>query len=324
MSDRPTKPKLAVTVAADDYAAIRRLVDHLRAQDVRDQLELVVAAPSRSDFRLPDLPEFARASVVEVESLDPLPAARAAAIHATTAPFVFVAETHTLPRPGWASATIAAHEGGAAVVVPGIGNGNPSDAISWACLILDYGRWLAWGSPREVDEVPGYNTSYQRETLLGLGERLNELIEQDSGLAAELKRRGERVCLEPRACVDHLNISRRLHWVRDCFLVGRVLATTRIERWPALQRLVYFAGSPLIPLVLLWRLRRIWPQVREHTRAPLATVPAFFAVSAAMAAGEMSGYVVPAGPTELRRMTDNEINRELYLSRDGEGTVTGA
>lgn len=301
----------------DDYAAIRRLVDHLRAQDVRDQLELVVAAPYRSDLRLPDLPEFARASVVEVESLDPLPAARAAAIRATTAPFVFVAETHTLPRPGWASATIAAHEGGAAVVVPGIGNGNPSDAVSWACLILDYGRWLASGPPREVDVVPGYNTSYRREVLLGLGAGLDELIEQESGLAAELKERAERVSLEPKACVDHLNISRRLHWIRDCFLAGRVLATDRIERWSALKRGVYFAGSPLIPLVLLWRLRKLWPQVREHSQAPLATVPAFVAVSVATAAGEMSGYAVPAGPAELSRMIDNEINRELYLSRGG-------
>jgi hypothetical protein len=311
----PGRPTLAVVVPADDYAAIRRLVECLRAQDVSDQLELVVAAPSRGDFGLPPLEGLARADVVEVESLDPLPAARAAAVRAATAPFVFVAETHSLPRAGWASATITAHERGAAAVVPGIGNGNPSDGISWACLIVDYGRWLASGSPHELDEVPGYNTSYRREALLELGDTLDELIEQESGLASELKRRGGRVCFEPKAQIDHLNLSRRLHWVRDCLLAGRVVATTRIRRWSTLRRLVYFAGSPLIPLVQLWRLRGVWPRVREHAQVPVATLPAFVAVSVAMALGEMSGYVAPARPAELRRMIDNELNRELYLAR---------
>src|SRR5947199_7266892 len=91
--DGTLSPKLAVAVVTDCYAAIRRLVDCLRTQDVRDQLELVVAVPSGGSFALPELAEFARASVVEVESLDPLPAARAAAVRAATAPFVFVGET---------------------------------------------------------------------------------------------------------------------------------------------------------------------------------------------------------------------------------------
>jgi hypothetical protein len=308
-------PKLAVVVVTDRYAAIERLVDCLRAQDVRDQIELVVAVPADGSFALPQLPEFARAGVVEVKSLDPLPAARAAAVRAAAAPFVFVGETHSLPRPGWAAATIAAHEGGAAVVVPAICNGNPSDAVSWACLIMDYGRWLASGVRREVDQVPGYNTSYRREALLELGPRLDELLEQESGVASELRRRGGRVCFEPDAQVDHLDISRRLHWVRDSFLVGRVLATTRIRRWSRLRRIAYFAGAPLIPLVMLWRLHNIWPRRSEQMQPPRSTLPAFVAVSTVLALGEMSGYASPASRAELERMMNNELHRELYLSR---------
>ena len=307
-------PKLAVAVVTDSYAAIERLVECLRAQDVRDQLELVVVVPSAKSFVI-ELPEFARVSIVHVDSLDPLSAARAAAIRAATAPFVFVGETHSLPRPGWAAATIAAHERGAAVVMPAICNGNPSDAVSWACLIIDYGRWLAPGARREIDQVPGYNTSYRRETLLELGPRLDELLDQGSGLAIELKRRGASVYFEPDAQVDHLNISRRLHWVRDSFLVGRVLATMRISRWSSFRRIIYFGGAPLIPLVMLWRLPGIWPRRSEQIRPPRTTLAAFIAVSIIMALGEMSGYASPASIAELEQMTDNELHRELYLSR---------
>ncbi|HZR94670.1 MAG TPA: hypothetical protein VFA56_03185 [Gaiellaceae bacterium] len=301
------EPKLAVAVVADEWSSIRRLVDCLREQDAASQLELVVAAPAAASFELPELPELARTSVVALDSVDPLPAARAAAVRAAGAPYVFVAETHTLPRADWARATIAAHEQGAGVVVPAIGNGNPDDAVSWACLVIDYGRWLPSGARREVDEVPGYNTSYRRDALLGLGDDLDRILEQETGLAAELKRRGETIVFEPSARVDHLNISRRLPWIRDSFLAGRVLATMRIDRWSPARRAVYFAGSPLIPFVLLWRLRE---HLRSQPRLPLALA----AVATAMAAGEMSGYAAPAGDAERRRMVDNELRREPLLA----------
>jgi len=306
-------PKLAIAVVADHFSAIRRVVDCIRAQDICHQLELVVAAPSREKFGLPALPELARASVVEVESLDRLPAARAAAVRAAAAPFVFVGETHSLPRPGWAAATIAAHERGATVVIPGICNGNPSDGVSWACLIMDYGPWLASGARRELDQVPGYNTSYKREALLELAAQLDELLEQQSEIVTKLRRRGATVRFEPGAQVDHLNISRRLPWVRDSFLVGRVLATTRIRHWSMLRRIIYFGGAPLIPLVMLWRLPGVWP--RRQMKPPRTTLPAFVAVSTVMAIGEMSGYAFPASRAELERMTTNELHRELYLAR---------
>jgi hypothetical protein len=302
-----------VAVVADRYASIRALAERLRAQDGADRIELVVAAPP-GEVQLPELPELARAEVVEVRSVDPLPPARAAAVRATTAPIVFVGETHTLPCEGWAEATIAAHERGAGAVVPGIRNGNPSDGVSWACLLVDYGRWLGCSEPRDADAIPGYNTSYRREALMALDDRLDELLDQGTALGAELKRRGERIRVEPGARVEHLNFSRQLGWVRGSFLAGRVLATIRIRQWSLPRRLAYFAGSPLIPLIQGWRLRRIWTQLRHDLAVPASTLPAFVAVCSAMAAGEMLGYVAPAGERGLRRMTDNELTRAVDLS----------
>lgn len=312
---KAARPKLAIAVVADHFSAIRRVVDCLLAQEIRDQLELVVAAPSREKFGLPELPELARTHIVEIESVDPLPPARAAAVRAAVAPFVFVAETHSLPQPGWAAAIIDAHERGAAVVVPAIGNGNPDDAISWALLIVDYGQWLALRSPRELDQVPGYNTSYRRDLLLSFGARLDELLEQESGLAREVRQRGERICLEPNARLDHLNISRQLPWIRDVFLAGRVLAAMRVKRWSGLRRLVYLGGSPLIPFVVVWRSRRFWRRGGQSLELPGTTFLAFVAVSIVMAIGEMSGYAFRARRAELLKMTYNELHRELYLAR---------
>jgi hypothetical protein len=98
--------------------------------------------------------------------------------------------------------------------------------------------------------------------------------------------------------------------VRDSFLAGRILASGRVARWSHARRAVYAAGSPLIPFVLVWRLRGRLRALGGGRRVTLALA----AVATAIAAGEMSGYVVPARPHELRTMIENELRRELLLS----------
>jgi hypothetical protein len=57
-----------VLVTPDKYDAIRKTVEHLRAQTVLDQLEIVIVAPSAAalNFDAADLKAFGRVRVVEV------------------------------------------------------------------------------------------------------------------------------------------------------------------------------------------------------------------------------------------------------------------
>src|SRR5690349_17637164 len=124
--DPPMNPnasaQLAVVLCTDCFATIRRIISCLRSQTVREQIEIVIIAPSRARLAADEsmLGDFWSVKVLEVGEIANLAPAMAAGIRAAEAPVVFLGETHAYPQPDWAERLIAAHRGRWAAVVPGI------------------------------------------------------------------------------------------------------------------------------------------------------------------------------------------------------------
>ncbi len=222
-------------------------------------------------------------------------------------------ETHTYPEEGWAESLIDAHTDDWAAVVPGFGNANPSGALSWAGFLSDYGAWLALLQPRELTMIPTYNTAYKRAALLELGPRLDHLLTTGDELIDGLRAAGQRFVFHPSARIDHANVARPQDWLAERYLAGLLTAHSRMERWSWGRRLVYAAGSPLIPVVVLSRVARGVDTARRTYTLPLAVYPALVLGAVLGAAGELVGYL--GGPVAWadRRMTDYEIHRHRYL-----------
>lgn len=45
-------PAISIVVVTDHFATIRRVVEHVRRQTIRDRVELVIVAPSRAALEL--------------------------------------------------------------------------------------------------------------------------------------------------------------------------------------------------------------------------------------------------------------------------------
>ena len=307
-------PALSVILATDAYPTIEPVVRRLRAQTVAHRLELVIVTPRPEEVRREAGPGgLAALVVVGVESLVPLAAARAAGVRAATGPVVFVGETHTYPEEGWAEALIDEHAGDWAAVVPGFGNANPSGALSWAAFLSDYGAWLASLERRELSLIPTYNTAYKRSALLELEPRLDVLLSTGDELIVELRAAGRRFVFQPSARIDHANVARRGAWLLERYLGGLLTANSRMARWSRGRRLLYAAGSPLIPVVVLARIAGGVSAARQAHGIPLAVYPALLLGAVIGAAGELVGYL--GGPVTWadRRMTEYEIHRLRYL-----------
>ena len=310
-------PRLSIILATDRYETIQHVVWRLRQQTVRDQLELVIVAPSRQGL-IPDtasLEGFAAVRLVEAGSVLPLGPARAAGVRAATAPVVCVGETHSFPHAEWAEVLIRAHAGPWAVVVPAFGNANPDNALSWAAFLRDYGRWADVLAAGETDAVPPYNTAAKRDVLLAFGDRLQDAVAQGEALALGLRARGQRTYFEPAARIDHANISRLGSWIVQRFLVGRVLAGARIEGWSWGRRLLYTGGSPLIPAVVLSRLLVPVRLVRRQQRLPAGTLLALIVGTVLGAAGEMVSYAFGAARGLVLRSDEYELHKLRYIAQ---------
>ena len=309
-------PKLSVILVTDRYDTVRRMVESLERQARRNEVELVFVTPAPAEIPVgrEELAGFAGARAVAVDSVQRLPPARAAGVRAATAPLVYLAETHAFPQPGFVEAIVAAHEAGWSAVVPAVGNANPGDgAPSWSILLLDYGDRLATNPPGERARLSPHNTALDRELLVQLDGDLTALLAPGSALADELRGRGGRIGFQPDAVIDHVNVSRPLAWAGERFAGGVLLAQARVARWSLARRLVYAAGSPLIPFVWLSRTLRVVRWGERRREVPLLTLPLMILGTVIWAVGEFVGYLGADGNAEVR-MTEYEMHKLRYAT----------
>jgi GT2 family glycosyltransferase len=295
VSDASATPELSVVLAAaDGYGSVRQTVTHLRAQTALDRIELVLVLPRGSaaaddaglrDFRWLKRVEWPPGTVG---------GANAAGVREASAAVVALAEDHCFPEPGWAEALLLAHREDWAAVGPGVRNANPATAVSWADFFIGYGPWMLPAERREADFLPGHNSSYKRELLLGYESELEQMLEAETVLHWDLRRRGLRLLLEPAAVAAHTNFSLWRSWLPVQYHAGRLFAGSRVRGMPGWKRLLYVTGAPLIPLVRLARIARQAARARLSGRF-LASLHALAVGLALDGLGQFMGYLAGTG-----------------------------
>lgn len=306
-------PDVSFVLVTDMAATIDRVLGALRRQNLADRLELVVVCPGAAALGLtPAHTEgIAATRVVEVDSLATLPPAFAAGAHAASAPVVVIGETHAFPEPNALAAQAAPFaDPGVGAVVPTLVNANPATAMSWASLMVTYGRALG-GTRREVDSASTHNTAYRRELLLAQGDRLAFRLQLGGGLDHDILSRGYRILYEPAAVFAHLNVANFRSCVADRFHASRCYAAGRSRGWSPPRRAGYALGWPLLPLALGARVVRSrgWA---EHRAAMPRGVALPLAVSlVSMALGEAAAYAFGEGRAH-ESVVEYELHRERH------------
>jgi predicted dehydrogenase len=303
-----------VVVATDGFASVRRTVRHLRDQTVRGQLELVLVGTSAEALSAHEPDELAGFHGVQKIAIGPIAnidKACAPGVRQARAPVVALVEDHAYPEPDWAEMLIEAHRGPWTAVGSLMLNANPGSALSWTNLFMGYGWWTEPLQSGETRLVPMHNLSIKRAALKGFEDRLEDFLGRDGRLLQALLDRGHRFFVETRARIHHANPSLLGSTVRLRFNAGRLNGATMAERggWSRARRLIYAAGSPLIPLV---RTRHLRGRVG---RSGLG-VKAYSALALGLAldgAGYFLGFTFGAGRTS-RTLADFEFDRLRHVS----------
>jgi hypothetical protein len=312
----PEAPRISVVLVTDQYRTIRRVLACLSSQTARSEIELVIVLPAASRDATAEsaLQGFASVRYVELASILPIPAARAAGIRAASAPIVFLGETHSFPDPRLAELLIAAHDGSWDAVVPGLSNANPQTVLSWASFLMDYGLWHEALDAGQIRGGPTWNVAYQRSLLMEIDSRLEQAMSHGDELAVWLHKRGARTYFEPRAGLGHANLERFRHWAEQRYLCGLIVASTRRRRWGMGRRLAYIAASPLIVAVMLNRIRPTVRRLRARKVIPVKVIPAVILGTLFRVAGEVVGYSRGARPQDQPRLDHFEIHKLGFLS----------
>jgi GT2 family glycosyltransferase len=314
MSERKA-PEMSVVIATPDvYETIRITMRHLRNQTARDRLEVVIVAPSRGRLGLieEELAEFASFRVVEIGALSSHAWANAAGVRGASAPLIVFAEDHCFPEPEWAEALIAAHRQPWAAVGPVVLNANPTSLVSWADFLMAYGPWSESEGGRTVEHLPGHNSSYKRDVLLGYDPGLEKWLEAESVLHWDLRARGEQLYLERRARIRHTNFEKISPWFQALFFLGRRFGAARARDWSPAKRVAYSLAWPLVPWVRLRRILRLLRRGGEVQKLVPRLIPVLLAGLGVRAVGEALGSLSGGGDVN-RDLVPLEFHRDRYL-----------
>lgn len=305
---------LSVILATpDEYGTIRKTVQCLGRQAARKRLELIVVAPSAEHLNADDeeLSRFGAVQVVEDPELCSTSTAKCLGIRAATASVVVFAEDHAFPEPGWAKALIEAHRGCWSVVGPVVLHAEPGNLISWADVLIGYGRWLPGAKKGEVEFLPGHNSAYKRSVLLEYGSDLPGMLDAETVLHWDLRRKGHRLYLEPAARIAHMSFGRLRPWTKAQCYGGRLFASQRAQDWSLPKRLFYLAASPLIPAVRLGRVIRLWGSPQRPNLSLVKVLPALAFGLLLDGVGQACGYAFGTGDT-VERMTPLHFHRDRH------------
>jgi hypothetical protein len=315
--DVSTRPRLSAVLGAPfGIDTVRLTLEHLARQSIAREMELIlVAGGEPGDVELPTCTD----AIGECRVIDAGPARAAGAVNAigvraARAPLVVLCEDHCFPDSGWAAALVAAFDAPDVVAAaPVVANANPGTAVSRADFMIGYGPWMEPTRPGEVEFLPGHNSCYRREVLLGLGERLEPALDAEAVLHGRLRSRGLRLVIASDARVFHTNFSRFGPWLAVMSSSGRLFAARRAGQWSGWRRAMYALGSPLIPAVRFARTHRHCR--RRGLSMGLRTAATLLLGLAVDGWGQMVGYATGHAPAvpycadfgRTRFLTDRDL-----------------
>ncbi|MGH7177956.1 MAG: glycosyltransferase family 2 protein [Tepidisphaeraceae bacterium] len=304
-------------VTCDDFSALRQTVAHLRRQTMREGIEVVLVCPSLDRLALDEttLAGFAGWRIVQIGRIPAIATAYAHGIRAASAPVVALGEDHSFPDPNWAEALLRSHGEPYAAVGPLVCNANPFNSISWADMLLGYGPWLNPDGGGVCNHLPGHNSSYKRDVLLEYGERLDEMLEAETVLHWDLRRRGYVLFHDASARTRHTNFALLKPWTVAQFCTGRCFAASRATSWSIAKRALYAAASPLIPIVRFRRLLSHAWQCRETRPRLLWLLPAMIYAVVIDGIGQLVGYSLGAGGAK-EQLRELEFRRDRFILPD--------
>jgi hypothetical protein len=283
-------PDLTVVVpSVNGWTALEPCLQALFEQQGDPRLEILLPDRLGPAVRTEVARRYPAVRILEAEPGTTIPALRAIAFRAATAPIVGVIEDHLIVPPDWASKMLTAHRNGAQVVGGSIENAALDRLSDRAAFLCEYGHCLTPPPPGPAPALPGNNITYRSDLL----ERFAHVIERggwEYELHEALRLGGVELENRPEISAGHLMRYRHAwEYAGQRFLYSRSFAALRLRDRGLLTRVGYGLAATVLPPILLARLvSRVW-RSPSHRADLFRSLPLQLLFVTAWAAGETAG-----------------------------------
>jgi hypothetical protein len=300
-SDEPQLSVIVVVGTQRERAG--RAVQSILSQEGLEEAEVILVDTCPALAPIPGS-DHAAVRIVPITGPSTFGNARAAGVHAAHGRNIAFLEEHSLAFPGWLKSILAAFAGRWVGVGAEIHNANAGVGISDAVWLMNYVP--AFRPPARYGpsrNIPGHNSAYRREVLLGLGDDLPPLLQSEVVLQWKLGQQGHEIGLDPAIKLAHSGETSLPAIVHGYYVMHRHFGAHRARAagWSLGRRLLRVLSTPLVPFVRFTRyvfaaLRERSSDLRIILRFPLTILIA----QSAAAVGMTMGYVFGPGDSETQ------------------------
>ena len=286
-----------IITSAGDERSLERCLLAIVPQP--DATEVIVADSSSPGVAAWMADRFPTVRVLQFGAPHTVPAMRWAAAMSSTSDLIAVTESRMTPAPDWCARLIEAHARFPDAAAIGGSVSLPADAtaIDRALYLSEYPAFIPPIAEGPARHLTGANVSYKRTMLdearaileAGRWEPIlhDQWLDQGRLLRTSAADVGFQCTLDLQTAA-----AMRFHY-------GRQYGADRSATWSVGKRLIYAAAMPLVPLVIMTRLRRALHGKPTGTWRWEAA-PWFTGFTLLWALGEAIGYL--AGPDNVVRV----------------------
>ncbi len=215
---------------------------------------------------------------------------RAVGLNLSNGKIIAMTEDHAVPAEDWCEQILTLHEQSFGIIGGAIEN-RIDDPLNWAWYYCDFGRY---GKPlpnNEAEFVSDVNVSYKRETIMSVRKIWNNAY-RETTVHWALRSLGEKIVLDERMKVFQERPKMKLsEALRERVNWGQVFAETRANEMNIPKRLIYAAGTILLPPLLLLRVFKNMYRQKRTFRQMVTTLPLAFLFLIHWSLGETIGYL---------------------------------
>jgi hypothetical protein len=297
-----------VLAAPDGGSNLARCLEALEAQVASCSAEIL--AVRGTGFRPVPSSNAGKANVRWIQSSSDaeVPNLWKAGIDASAGKVIVLLVESCTPTQGWLEEILKLSQsparvvGGAIDLAPGLG---PVESAVYFCR---YSRYMPHFAPHYVEDLPGTNCAYPRETLEGLQEDMAAGF-WETFVHKKMMNRGVRLLCDPAFTVNYIGPTPAVSFLRTRFAHGREFAARRAASLTQAQRILRALAFPLVALLMLGRVvGGAWTRSRHRTRL-LTCLPFLALFLSAWCAGESLGYL--RGRSRRSRGTADQPSRAL-------------
>lgn len=227
---------------------------------------------------------------------------------------IALTDTSCLVSSDWVANNRRAHVLASPVIGGSVEPKSRMNLLDWAAYFCDYGQFMHPLKAGPVSVLPGNNISIKRSALAN-GAELVKPAFRKTLWCEKIRSEGEELICDP-SIVTHFTMSFRLvPFLMQRYRNARCFASMRSKEMTKLKRLLYFAGSPLLLIVLLRRTIGAIVPKKRYTKQLIFSTPFLVLAAVFWSLGEACGYLTGSC---------QRCSRSLAFTNSGEVEVLSA